>query len=552
MPSCFYPRRKMSISKIFLSCLFCSFSSVNIFALFSVDDLTLEEKVGQTLMAHFTGSVVNEEAKLLLEEAHVGGIIYYTWANGLESPEQVQALSIELQELSSTSSQKIPLFIAVDQEGGVVNRLQKGFTLFPGNYAIALTEKKQLAKACGLASGKELFAVGVNMNLSPVVDVNSNSANPIIGIRSFSESPEQVVLFAREMIQGYHQANIMTCLKHFPGHGDTSINSHESLPVIHKSVSQLENMEFFPFKQLLSEADLIMTAHVKIPELDPKNPATLSFEILEHLLRKRWGYDGVIISDSLMMQAILDHSTNIETAAMQAFNAGCDILCLGGKDLLGVADGLELKPQDVIRIHRRMVEAVKSGEISEKRLNLAVERILKLKNLYGLSTSLSRKDISENVFTPEHQKLAEEVAEASVRVVSTKTPLPLDLKGKKIGIIAPGAPSAFYDSTLLFSLGDKTRVLSIKEVNPSSEDAQKAHEIAKWADFIILFSSNAWKHEGQKKLLEALIGLGKPTALIAIRDPWDCKLFPHATIRVATSSPVKASIEKALEVIAKR
>ncbi|MBI5274304.1 MAG: beta-N-acetylhexosaminidase, partial [Chlamydiales bacterium] len=184
------------------------------FATYCMDDLSLEEKVGQLLLVHFNGKEVNDDAKTLIQSNYVGGFIYYNWANGLSSPKQVYTLSLNLQQLTQENRRSIPLFIALDQEGGAVNRLSKGFTIFPGNRALSMASDPKLATLNAFASGKELLAVGVNMNLAPVVDINSNPKNPVIGIRSFGNLTEDFLLFANNMIDGYHQAGIITSLKH--------------------------------------------------------------------------------------------------------------------------------------------------------------------------------------------------------------------------------------------------------------------------------------------------------------------------------------------------
>ena len=211
-----------------------------------LERMTLEEKVGQLFVAHFRGEVANEDAKNLIQDVKVGGIIYYNWSNGLTSPEQARELSAGLQALSQQNRIPIPLLISADQEGGVVIRLNNGFTIFPGNKALGMTGNPKLAEEAALATGKELRAVGINMNLAPVVDVNSEPRNPVIGIRAFSDSPETVLAFGKMALSGYNQAHTIATLKHFPGHGDVLVDSHENLPVNQKSIKELEHTELLP------------------------------------------------------------------------------------------------------------------------------------------------------------------------------------------------------------------------------------------------------------------------------------------------------------------
>lgn len=294
-------------------------------SLFCLHQMTLEEKVGQVLMVNFRGEVANEDAQTLIQETHVGGIIYYNWANGLTSPQQVLNLSASLQQLAA-----IPLLIAADQEGGKVARLKTGFTIFPGNKALGDTNDPSIAEQAAFAMGQEMRAVGVNMNLAPVVDVNVNPKNPIIGKRAFSDSPEIVTAFGKAAVNGYHKAGMITTLKHFPGHGDVEVDSHTDLPIVNKTMEQLSQVELLPFSKIL-DTDAIMTAHILVPALDEENCSTLSKKTLSYL-KDSLGFKGLIIADSLVMEGVLKQCKTVDEAAIRALNAGCDMLILGRKE----------------------------------------------------------------------------------------------------------------------------------------------------------------------------------------------------------------------------
>ena len=182
-----------------------------------------------------------------------------------------------------------------------------------------------LAKEIALSIGQELRGVGINMNLAPVVDINSNPQNPVIGSRSFGNSAEAVILFAEQALRGYKQAQIIATLKHFPGHGDTTVDSHEDLPVVHKSKEELERMELLPFAKLAASAEAIMTAHILVPAFDAESCSTLSEKTLSYL-RQTIGFQGVIVSDSLVMEGVLKKCQTVDEAAIQALIAGCDLL----------------------------------------------------------------------------------------------------------------------------------------------------------------------------------------------------------------------------------
>ena len=287
-------------------------------------NLSIEEKVGQLLMVHFNGTMITDDAKILIQNTKVGGIIYYNWSNELSSPQQIQNLSSELQKLTQDNPNPISLLIATDQECGTVSRLNNGFTIFPGNSALGMTENPYFAEKMAIAIGKEMQDVGINMNLAPVVDVSSNRENRIIGIRSFGDKPKKVSRFAKSSLIGYKKVGIIPTLKHFPGHGDVDCDSHVNLPTLNKSMEELEGIELLPFRQLAQTADVIMTAHLLVPALDEKNCSTLSKKSIT-FLRENIGFNGVIITDSLVMKGVLKECKTVDAAAIQALNAGCDI-----------------------------------------------------------------------------------------------------------------------------------------------------------------------------------------------------------------------------------
>lgn len=356
------------MSRLFF-CYFLWF--LPIFSLPMVEELTLEEKIGQLLLVHFRGETVEDSTKKVLSKASIGGIIYYPFANGLADPIQVSALSSALQAES-----RIPLFISIDQEGGRVSQ----FAAFPSQREQTHLPIKKLT----LQMGKDLKRAGINVNFSPVVDVDSNPRNPIIGNRSFSADPNEVIRCAKESLAGYSEAGILCCLKHFPGHGDSEIDSHLGLPIINKSLEELEKVELAPFYALHDQVDLIMTGHLVVPALDEDYPATLSSKILINLLREQWGYKGVIISDSLIMRALSGYHQGLKEIALNAFNAGCDILCISGRIAKSGESYYEPSPEDYLEIHSFLVDSVKNGAISESRLNESVQRILDLKAKYRL------------------------------------------------------------------------------------------------------------------------------------------------------------------------
>jgi len=505
------------------------FIATSCFGAIAFEDLSLEEQVGQVLMVHFRGETANEDAKTLIHEAHVGGIIYYNWANGLTSPTQVQTLSSGLQRLAQKTPKAIPLLIAADQEGGLVARLQSGFTQFPGNRALGETGDPSLAEKAAFAMGEELRAVGIQMSLSPVVDVNMNPRNPVIGIRSFGDDPEVVTRFGEHALRGFQKAGILATVKHFPGHGDTTVDSHEDLPVIDKSFAELEKGEFVPFAHLVTAAETVMTAHLMVPALDPDHCSTLSAKTL-HFLRDALKFKGLIVTDSLVMEGVLKKCGSVDEAAIQALNAGCDLLILGGRSLNSNRVGSELTTADVIRVHRNLVAAVKSGRISKERLHDAVDKILALKERYLPDDEGSLA----NVYTEAHRNLAKEIASRALKTTGS----PVSLSGQNVLIVAPSLLKSTIEQTSMFQIATPYYFEGLNPLN--SEEAIRQ---AEFADAIVVCSNNAWKNPGAKELTDALCKSGKPVIVLCLRDPLDGALFPEASCVMTSFSPTVASIQ---------
>jgi len=510
---------------------------------FSVEytkQLSLEEKVGQLLIVHFQGESVNPDAKILVQQIKVGGIIYYNWSNGLTSPIQVQTLSTGLQKLAQENPLSIPLFISTDQEGGIVSRLSKGFTHFAGNRALGITQQPELAYLSALAMGNEMKAAGVNLNFAPVVDVNCNPFNPIIGVRAFSDDVNEVISFAEKALQGYIQAHLMTTLKHFPGHGDVAVDSHQDLPVLQKSVEQLRQLELLPFEKLASSADLIMTAHILVPAFDANNCATLSKKTLDYL-KNELDFKGLIISDSLVMEGVLKKCQTVDEAAIQAFNAGCDILLLGGRQLNGMNKETELDVKDIQRIHTSIVDAVKSGRISQKKVDEAVEKILALKNKFLLEQGA---DIPlSTIRCEDHCKLAKQVAEKALQILQNDSQNCLFLADKKIQIIAPHVLKTALEETSLLSLGKSSQVYYFQDLGPKENENTNALHLNNEADVTIICTYNAWKNPAQTSLIQKLLESKKPVILLITRDSVDSTLFPKATLMIHTSNPTAISLQ---------
>lgn len=323
--------------------------------------LTLEEKVGQLFMVHFVGQELNDNAERLIDEAHVGGFILYNWANTLESPEKVKKLTDDLQKKSP-----ILLFIAVDQEGGPVCRLP--FER-PASNQESGDPQKAYKQALTIAS--QLKTCGINFNLGPVADVSRAAGiNPA---RCYSSDEVVVAACVKEALRAYRAEGLIASLKHFPGHGAVLIDSHCGLP----SIDTIDERDLLAFEG----ADVIMTGHIIVKDIDPLYPTTHSAKVLQGLLREKLHFEGVIISDSLVMKGSLEVFPHLEDSCKAALLAGCDILLFGGQDLQTVGRN-ELTVDEILSAYFAVIKAVKSGEIPESRIDEAASRVLQLKKKY--------------------------------------------------------------------------------------------------------------------------------------------------------------------------
>lgn len=386
-------------ASFFLSKSFYIFLFLFTFSLHSkgIKEMSLKEKVGQLLMTYVEGEEITDEAEKALRGLYLGGVILYNSTNRLEDPMKIKKFCERAQEISLDNS-RLPLLIATDQEGGRVQRLRSQFTLFAGN-SILGEKEPYLTQLVYEAIGSEMISVGVNMNLAPVVDVNSNPDNPVIGKRSFHFDAEEVALLGKLAIEGLQEAGVIPCIKHFPGHGDTAIDSHIGLPVVMKTKKEIENTELLPFKKLASISPVIMTAHILFPQIDPYHSATTSKTFLQSILREELGFSGVIITDSLTMGGVLQRDNCIEEAAVEAFLAGCDILLLGTDTLLCQ----KISPSEKERAHfnvvqkvqKALIAAIKKGRIPEERVDESLYRIFNLKKKIQISPQGNLSELVE-------------------------------------------------------------------------------------------------------------------------------------------------------------
>lgn len=356
---------------------------------------SLQQLVGQLFLVGFDGLSVPAEFRKHALKYGLGGVIYFK--RNVQSPAQLAELANQLQFDCRTPDMP-PYIISIDHEGGKVNRLVKPFTKFPGIDALGEINSPKLGFAFGAAMAKELKAVGINLNYAPVVDVLTNPSNPVMAGRCFSGDPEQVAKLGSAVSRGIQKMGVMACAKHFPGHGDTTEDSHFKLPRVDRALTDLEKAELVPFRRVTrSRVESVMTAHVINASLDPELPATLSSRTIEGLLRNDLRYNRLVISDDMEMKAISDHY-GAEEAAVKAIQAGCDILIYRGEA------GFPVKEVEAV------IAAVEKGAITRKRLDESLARVQAAKRTYCTVTAkLDPATCTKDIGLPAHQELADAI-----------------------------------------------------------------------------------------------------------------------------------------------
>jgi beta-N-acetylhexosaminidase len=514
--------------------------------------MTLEEKVGQLFVQYAYGSSADtkdarnvplygvETPAEVVQKYHLGGVIYFNWTDSANDPHQIANLSNGLQRaaLSQDSKVKVPLTIATDQEQGVVVRVNPPATQFPGNMALGAGRSVDDARSAARITGEELKAIGINTDFAPVSDVNVNPLNPVIGVRSFSSDPTLAADLASAQVKGYQDdAGISATAKHFPGHGDTDVDSHFGFPVITHTREQWEQIDAPPFKaDIAAGIDMIMTAHLNFPALDPAgDPATLSKPILTGVLRGELGFKGVIITDSLGMQGVRDKYGDAEVA-VRALLAGVDQL---------------LMPPDMDTAYDAVVAAVKSGRISQQVLNDHVRRVLELKYEKGLVANpyVDTSAVDSVVGTPDHLAAADAITNRTATLVKNDdSALPMAVEGTKVMVTGYGVTTK---QTLADALTARGAQVTVEETgsNPSNATINRAVAAAADQDSVVVTTMKAWSTPQQQKLVEHLLATGKEVIVVAVRDPYDIAYFDDAPTYVATYSYSPVAIEALARVL---
>lgn len=516
-----------------------------------LDRMSVADKAAQLLIAGFNGdSLANaSDLRTLVGQYHVGGLVLLE-ANARD-PQQVSQLVRDAQQLARSSGAGVPLFISSNHEGGPVVRIGGGVTGFPGNMAVAATGRLEYAYIASALAARELRAMGINMNLAPVLDVNDNPLNPVIGVRSFGDQPALVAEYGRMSIRGLQDNGIIAVAKHFPGHGSVAIDSHGDLPVIAEPLDQLLPHALLPFTAAISEnVPAIMSAHIALPAIDATGlPATLSSPVLTSLLRDRLKFDGLIVTDSLGMGAITNGRGQPE-AAVEAILAGADIVLTTGplEAQLGIIEALQT--------------AVHNGRLSMERLDQSVRRVLLAKYAYGLFEQTTT-DLSI-VGSPEHQQAAYEIALRAVTVLHyVEGAVPLGPAPQRVLIISPDTlPSASDGQRSLFAELLQQRGYNVTELTYDLDSAASrslswttamsqvgAYDVVVFGEWELIKryinNNDLW----QEQLIATLAQSGVPTVVVAWHNPAALMRCPVTVGFLTAYGNTRAQVQAVAEVL---
>jgi beta-N-acetylhexosaminidase len=491
---------------------------------------TIEQLVAQHMLIAFAG--YDELPATFLNELRQGiaGVTLFRHLN-VRNPAQVRALCTSLQAAARAANQP-SLLIAADQEAGQLSAIG-GLTPLPGNMALGATGSPELAYQAGTVLGRELAALGININYAPVCDVNSNPANPVIGVRSFGENPAMVAELAAALIAGMQAEGVAATAKHFPGHGDTASDSHFGLASVPHGRERLDDIELPPFRQAINAGvKLVMSAHLALPALDeiPGLPATLSPQVLRGLLRKELGFGGLAVSDAMNMEAMAQGEL-LGLEAVAAVRAGIDLLLLS-----------EHLPSQA-RVRASLNLAARRGLLDRQDMHAAFARGLALKNWLA---GFAQPEMSA-IGCAAHQAVANEIARRSVTLVrDTARLLPLRPGPEtRIGVIVPRPSDLTPADTSSYETIGLAKALQpyhaqIDELvvapNPSEDEIAAARQWASERDLLVVGTFNAEAQLGQAALMNALLATGASLVAVALRLPYDLRSYKAAQTYLCTYS----------------
>jgi beta-N-acetylhexosaminidase len=498
--------------------------------------LSLEEKIGQKCMVGFDGFEPPDYILEWLSRGQIGGVILFS--RNIHSPEQVAKLTS-----ACHAAARHPILIGIDQEGGTVARLHEGFTQSPGAMALGAAGSAELAYEMSYVLGTELRALGINWNYAPVVDVTHDISNPSVGCRSLGSDKEAVSRLAEAEVRGFQGSGVAASAKHFPGLGNTPVDTHEALAVISGSVDYLWEHDLVPFRAAVKAGvATVMTTHVKFEVLDSEHPATLSREIVTKLLRDEIGFAGVAATDCMEMKAVTDHYGAGESAVLAA---------LAGQDLILFSHTRSYQEA----AYDDLLEAARSGRLPLQQIDESVGRIQVLKAQYAVS-KLPTLDV---IRRPEHLQTAQTAARAGVVLLKSAPELfPLKGDGQGVGVIE----FASYLESRVAEEGGQTgfeRLLrkrlpaiesaSLRAAEPNPKSLGRARQLAQEAVVLVVATRSAHLIPEQLAMAQEFMGSAKRIILLCLRNPFDVDALPGADVVICTCGDSAPSVEAAVDAL---
>lgn len=495
--------------------------------------MTIEEMIGQRLMGGFPGLEMDEEFIEIVKKYKIGGVTLFR--HNVESKEQVKKLCADIRELIVAETGH-EAFIAVDQEGGSVVRFTDDVVNVPCAMAVAATGDAENAYITSKITAEELRALGVNFDFAPVADVNNNPDNPIIGARCYGDTPDKVTEYALAAVKGFNECGILSTMKHFPGHGDTASDSHLTLPVVNKSLDEMRKNELVPFQRLIDAGcPAVMTTHILFPQVEKeKVPATMSRRIITGLLKEEMGFDGLVVSDCMEMDAI-GRFYGTEEGTVEAMKAGVDIVLISHT------------PAKLARAAELARAAVESGEISLDELRQSAEKILAYKEKYCLEPDGQAGDEARRAISMDIRRKSVVLTGSPIPTVDENT-LYVGCADYRSGLVSNVELNNSSFPAYMQSVFGGKAIVCAKDPD-DAEIAAIAEEAGKHSS-LVMSSYNGHLFAGQVKLIRTLGALGVPMALVALRNPYDLKFAPESAAKIAAWDYSPMTLEIVAEVLA--
>lgn len=495
-------------------------------------EMTVRQMLGQKLVFGFHGTELSEEFKQLIREYKIGNVILFL--RNVKSADQLRRLCSEIQSLILEVT-GYPAFIVIDQEGGMVSRLPPDAVTVPGAMALSASNDPENARKAAEITIRQLRGLGVNFNMAPVLDVNTNPANPVIGVRSTGDDPEKVALYGEAAVKAYENTGVFCCGKHFPGHGDTSVDSHLGLPRVDKTLEALEQAELIPFRRCIAAGiPAIMSSHILFPNIEKENiPGTMSRTIITDLLKNRLGFQGLVFSDCLEMNAIQKYYGTAKgtVAAIQA-----------GVDLAEISSTIDLMWEAA----RAVNEAAEQGAFDMAEIRASVEKILAVKKRLAVQPEPALCNL------PEDRSTVQAILRQAITAVEGTAPLAdentffcgcEDYRASLIG--NPNPNSLPFPLHMAAAFGGTGRIVA---KDPEEAEIRAVAQEAAQHDRIILGTCNAHLFRGQLALAQALAATGRELTVVALRNPYDIPLLPDCQCKIAAYDYSIPSL-KALEAV---